>query len=254
MVSTSFLDPVLSPLLGLPHLLAIIIISLGITIITTLAYKYLTDQKKMKALREEMKAYQAKIKKLSKTEPDKALKMQSEMMSKNTELMKQSFKPMLFTFLPLIIIFGWLNGHMAYESLTPGESFSVELEMDKNIEGLVTLSTKPQLQISTETPAEAEIVEGKVRWTLRGDAGEYQLMFDYQDLKATKNILITEKHGMYEQPVEKLDKPFKEVTIGNTKITPMAGVPLIGGWGWLGTYILFSFILSFGLRKLLRVA
>ena len=76
MVFESILNPIFNPLLKLPSVWAIIIISFILTLLTTLAFKYLTDQKKMKKLRKELKEKQAKIKEISKKEPQKALKMQ----------------------------------------------------------------------------------------------------------------------------------------------------------------------------------
>ena len=47
---TSFLDPVLGPVLYWNPLLAIFILSLGITGLITIVYKFTTDQKRMKKL------------------------------------------------------------------------------------------------------------------------------------------------------------------------------------------------------------
>jgi uncharacterized membrane protein (DUF106 family) len=250
-MAASILDPVFSPLLTLPSWLAIIIISAVITTLTTIAYKYLTDQDKMKKLRKEMKAYQKKIKELTKEDPKKAMKVQKEMMEKNMELMKQSFKPTLYTLIPLLIIFGWLNAHMAYDPLLPNEPFMVDVEFAEGTVGEVNLESVPPLQIHKNDNFTKEVEDAHAQWILKGDAGEYNLAIEHESGAAiTKEVIISSKTGDYAAPLVKLkEKPFKTLTISNDKIRPLEGLSLVGNWGWIGIYILFSIALSFELRK-----
>lgn len=257
MVFSNILDPVLSPLLALDSWLAILIISVVITIITTIAYKYLTDQEKIKKLKADMKKDQKKLKVLMKEDPAKAQKLQKTIMGRNSELMKHSFKPTLYTLIPLLIVFGWLNAHMAYEPLMPGEAFTVTLDFAKESAGNVTLSYIPELMIKEGETLTKNIENNKVAWTLKGDAGEYQLTFTHANgVSVQKNVLITNETGRYSPPLTpyKGQQPFKSVTLSNKKIIPLKGFPLVGNWGWIGIYILFSFALSFGLRKAMGVA
>ncbi|MBD3209331.1 DUF106 domain-containing protein [Candidatus Woesearchaeota archaeon] len=256
MVLESVLDPVFSPLLTLPSWLAILIISVVITTLTTIAYKYLTDQTKMKALKKEMKGAQKRMKELSKSDPQKAMKMQKDMMGKNMELMRHSFKPTLYTLIPIIIIFGWLNSHMAYDPLLPNEPFSVTVDMDKGTTGSVEIDTIPELQFAKDETLVKNVTDGSVMWTMRGGAGEYQLTFTHSSgSQVDQEVLVTDEPGMYEQPLVKIrQQPFSTVKISNDKIRPLEGFPLVGNWGWIGIYIIFSLIISFSLRKALKVA
>jgi uncharacterized membrane protein (DUF106 family) len=92
--------------LGAPW--SIIIISFVITLIMSLATKYLTDQTEMKSLKEELQHLQKEIKS-NQDNPSKAQEIQKRLIDTNMKYMKQSFKPMLYTFLPIIIFFGWLK-------------------------------------------------------------------------------------------------------------------------------------------------
>ena len=47
--------------------------------------------------------------KLHKESPQKVMELQKQAMEKNLVLMKHSMKPTLYTFIPLIIIFGWIR-------------------------------------------------------------------------------------------------------------------------------------------------
>lgn len=98
----------ISPVLGL------IIITLVASLIVTLSYKYLTDQKKMKELKDSMKQMQTDVKNY-KEDPSKMMEYNKEIMGKNLEYFKQGWKPMVFTLIPFLIMFGWLR--TAYEGI-----------------------------------------------------------------------------------------------------------------------------------------
>jgi len=104
------LNPIFGPVMNLPDPYGLLIICFLMSALITLIYKYTTDQKKMRALKDELKEIQQKIKDM-KDEPKKAMKLQKEMMSKNMEYMKHSMKPTLYTFIPIIFIFGWLRNY-----------------------------------------------------------------------------------------------------------------------------------------------
>lgn len=98
------------PMLQVPDPWKLMGIALFLTLVTTLIYKYTTDQKMMKALKDELKEMQKEMKNL-KDNPKKAMEVQKKAMEKNFKYMMHSFKPMLITFIPLLFIFGWLRGH-----------------------------------------------------------------------------------------------------------------------------------------------
>ena len=85
-----------------------IVISFIISIFITLIYKFTTNQGEMKELRNDLKILQQKSKE-HKGNNEKILEIQKELASKNLEYMKHSFKPMFYTFLPIILVFYWLR-------------------------------------------------------------------------------------------------------------------------------------------------
>ena len=95
---------------------SVVLISILITLAMTLVTKYFTNQSRMKELKEIQKACQIKLKD-NKGNPEKLAEIQKEMMQCSMELMKHSFKPMLITFLPLILLFWWIKGIYATSSL-----------------------------------------------------------------------------------------------------------------------------------------
>ncbi|MBU2496442.1 MAG: DUF106 domain-containing protein [Nanoarchaeota archaeon] len=86
----------------------VIIASLLIAVFITFIYKITTNQREMKELKDDLKNLQKRSKE-HKGNTEKMLEIQKELASKNLEYMKHSFKPMIYTFLPIIIIFYWLS-------------------------------------------------------------------------------------------------------------------------------------------------
>ena len=89
--------------------IGLVLISFLITLVMTLVTKFLTDQKRMKELKEVQKSCQIQLKD-SKGDFKRQTEIQSEMMKCSMEMMKFSFKPMFITFIPLLILFAWIRG------------------------------------------------------------------------------------------------------------------------------------------------
>lgn len=227
---------------SLSYLWIIIIISLIIALVSTLAYKYTTDQKKLKRVKEDIKKLREKQKKHVDNQK-KFMAIQKEMMTKNTDLMKESFKPMIYTMIPLIIVLSWMAGNLAFEPINPMQTFQVIAELNQ-----------PE-EIRLDLPEQIELISrNEDTWSLRAkEPGNYQLVFIGETFTETKNILITNSKN-YLNPIQNYNSNLKTVTVNHNEVKPF-GEAQIFGWkpGWLGTYIIFSIIFSIALRKLLRV-
>ena len=110
----SFFNSIFGFMINWSPTVGLLVVSFILTLIISLSYKFLTDQKELKKQKEEMTQLQKEIKEL-KDNPTKMMEKQGELMKKNLGMMKHNIKPMLFTFIPLIIIFGWLR--VTYEPL-----------------------------------------------------------------------------------------------------------------------------------------
>lgn len=87
---------------------SILLISIGLSLVVTLVYKFMTDQTLMKELKKELKNNQKRIKE-SRGDPEKMMAIQRETMHTNMKYMSQSMKPMIITIIPFLIIFAWLR-------------------------------------------------------------------------------------------------------------------------------------------------
>ena len=247
MVFESVLNPILSPLLNLPTLWAVILLSFFISLIITIIYKYTTDQNLMKQLKEEMKAFQKQIKELKK-EPERAMQIQKKSMQTNMKYMMQSMKSTLYSFIPIILIFGWMNANFAYDPINPGQEFTTTVFLEENVDGKIELSIPKGIEVNGNT--KKEIKDSKVTWLLSGERGEYLLEYIIDGKKYNKEVLISENR--YTDPIKSVrDGTVKSVEVEHNKKILFN----LFGWklGWLATYIIFAIIFSILVRKAIKV-
>ena len=108
MVLDNFFNLVFGPIVALSSPLNIIIISFILTLIVNLAMKLFTNQKVMKALKEESELVKEEMKKF-KNDPQKILELQKKTMETSMKYLRHSLPATLVTLLPLLFIFGWLR-------------------------------------------------------------------------------------------------------------------------------------------------
>jgi uncharacterized membrane protein (DUF106 family) len=120
------LDGIMNPVVSLdPNpqnpLITVFLISTLIAVITTVANKVLVDQDKMDSLRDEMKVFQEKLREAQKSgdskELAKAQSQQQDFMKKQSTMMKMSFKPLIVTFVPILIVFYWMGQSTAISNV-----------------------------------------------------------------------------------------------------------------------------------------
>src|SRR3989338_7423245 len=104
------IDLLFGQIFKIPEPYALIILSFIITLLITISYKYLTDKQVMKAYKERIKMLQKKMKE-NKDDLSKLSSMQKEAMEANFQYLGHSMKPTLITFIPIILVFGWLRQH-----------------------------------------------------------------------------------------------------------------------------------------------
>lgn len=89
-------------------LLSITSISFVVTLVTTLIYKYTTDQVKLKQVREDIKRHQEDLKK-NQHDPKKVAELRDKLMALSFEPLKLTLKPLLITMVPALVVFAWIR-------------------------------------------------------------------------------------------------------------------------------------------------
>jgi uncharacterized membrane protein (DUF106 family) len=260
----SFLDSLLGWLLLIDSSLAILIISFILSLITSLAIKFLTNQTMMKSIRNEMKDLQSQMK-TAKSNPKKLTKINSRLLEINMSYMSESWKPSLYTLLPMLIIFGWLGSHMGYYPLQPNQEFKVTAYFEDYAGGSIKLV--PDENITVTDSIEKAVVSKEMTWNVFGKEGYHTLNFEYKNKTFKKEVIISNER-VY-APVEQSyktgflffssanDAGLSKVTLPNREIMPFQNVPglnmvpVINTLNWFWTYVIFSIAFSLVLRKVL---
>ena len=93
--------------------LTVLIIAFIVSLITTVANKYLVDQDEMNDIQKEMKEFQNELRDAQKRGDGKRVAelqaKQPELMKRQSKMMSNQFKPMIVTFVPIILIFFWMR-------------------------------------------------------------------------------------------------------------------------------------------------
>lgn len=253
----TFLDPVFNPVfLPLLHFnvfLGIIVFSALITFLVTLGYKYFSNQDEMKRLKERQKEFQAEMKAL-RDKPQEMMKVQKEAMSVNFEYMKHSFKPMLITMLPVLIIFSWMAGHLSFEPIYPGESYTVTAVFKEGVVGKTMISASEGTEVLNGK--EQEIKDGKATWSLRNaKEGEYTLKVTQGTVEQSRKVLVSKELDVADALNVFSHSDIEQINVNYAKLKPLGDKAVLFGWypGWLAWYLVFSIVFSIGLRKVMNV-
>ncbi len=252
-------------LLALPPAVSIIVISVAVSVATTIVYKYTTNQKLLREIKESIKHMQSEIR--TTKEPGRAAQLQKEMMGHSMRQLNSSTKSMLITIIPLFLIFGWMRANLAYDSISPGEEFTTTAYFAKAVEqggsalalGNITLSASEGMEVLA-APSQ-EIMGKSVSWRLKSsEEGNYRLKYGIGNETYALNALVTQNFR-YENPL--LTKPkgimktsmVDRITVDLKSLQPFGSFSLFG-WkpGWLAAYIIFSLAASMLARKWLKVS
>lgn len=112
------LNTIFNPILALdPNpanpALTVLIIAFFVSLITTIANKYLVDQDALNERQKSMQEFNKELRDAQKRGDGKKIAelqaKQADMMKDQTAMMTDQFKPMIVTFVPIILIFFWMR-------------------------------------------------------------------------------------------------------------------------------------------------
>jgi len=197
---------------------------------------------------DEIKELQKEAKEL-KDKPGEMMKANKKMMETNMKYMTHSLKPTLITFIPIILIFGWMSSNFAYEPIKPEQEFTIDAVFAKEATGKIKIYVPNEIEVQGD--AEKDIKDGKASWLLSGEKGDHLLEFGVDGEKQSISVLIDD--AKYSEPLKKIkNSKIKEIKIGFKKLVVLP-IGYKDWFGWLGVYIIFSIVFSMGLRKLMKL-
>ena len=118
------LNTIFNPILALdPNptnpALTVLIIAFIVSLITTIANKYLVDQDALNEKQKAMQEFNKELRDAQKRGDGKKVAelqaKQAEMMKDQTAMMTDQFKPMIVTFVPIILIFFWMRSSAIHD-------------------------------------------------------------------------------------------------------------------------------------------
>jgi uncharacterized membrane protein (DUF106 family) len=246
-VFVSWLNPVLYPLVNIDPLVALLVLSFVVALCNKLAYWKFTDQSLIREYKAQLKKFQEQLKK-AKDDTKKMLEIQSKMMDINMQLMSQQFKPLLITMLPVIIIFGWMSLHLAYDPLQPGEPFVTQIE----------LAQAKQISAYSQTAeliSDRNLIGEKVQFSWNASKGNHTLVYSVSDGTRVHNVshVVLVDSVDYLNPLQFVsDSDVKAIRVHNPSKVVFSVFGLDFTWFW--SYVLFSIIFSLAIHRLMKLA
>lgn len=101
-------DPTFGALIGWSTFLGFMVTVAIISLILSLAQKFLTDQKELKILKAEQKAVQAEMKQY-RDHPEKLLELQKKSFQTMPKMMHLTMRSFVYTGIPIILFFRWFQ-------------------------------------------------------------------------------------------------------------------------------------------------
>ena len=256
----------LDALKSLPPLAAIFLVSLAISFLVTIVYKFTTNQKFMKLLHADMKSLRDEIK--TAKDAAHATDLNKRLMEKTMQQIMHSMKSTFITIIPIFFIFGWMGNNMAFSNLEPGEEFTTTMAFGKAAAEEATIEAET-LQILSNTTQ--QVTGNTAQWKLKASEGEHKITYFYGDETYARTAIATSRWEYADPSLEKKkallgvinigdkqpikqDSQIQKITIDLKPVRPLGDFEIFG-WkpGWLATYFIFTLLLTFPIRKLLKV-
>lgn len=224
--------------------------SIVLSFIVTLIYKYTTNQKEMKRIKDQMKEYQKEMK-LHRNDQKKMMEINQDMMKINTQYMTKSMRSSFFTIVPAMVIFYLLMGVVAFMPVTPGSTFTMTANLNNNYNAS---------SLNLQLPAGFALLNT----TINRQTIDYEIMAP----NTTGNYTMTLKYGndTYPKPVavthqdfrEKATSKYSHGALKQAKINyNQRSIVQLPFWphrlNWLWTYLILAVIFGSLTRRILKV-
>lgn len=241
-----FSNSVFGFLIALDPAISLFIISLITVTLSTISYKYFSDQVKIKAIKDDIERLNKEMKE-HKSNLDKQTELSAKIIKLNFEMMNLILKPSLYTMIPMMLVFIWLSAVFSQNPILPSSSFRVDIlpsaVSDQSIdvyENIVKTSFNKFELINRTQNLDNVILYYKAPSFL----GNYEYSLEGND-----KLITVSNHPIYFDRSTKLKN--YEVRIVTDKLIILN----LFGWklGYLGSYLIFAIFINAIVRKLLNV-
>lgn len=232
-------------LLSLKPSYSILIISVFTVLLSTVAYKYLSNQNLIKQIKSRIKSLNAEIKQY-KSDMQKSLELQNQILKHNMEMMPLTMKPSMWTLVPMLLVFLWVSAVFSQQPIIAGSMFSVSvIDMNK--------ANDVNYYYYTINNSFSRFEYQGINTTEKGfdmvfKAPSQEGKYDYSMNGKNYSLIVSSKPLYFDRKISAKDFTANIVT---EKLIVLN----LFGWklGYIGTYILYSIFVSMIVRKILDV-
>jgi uncharacterized membrane protein (DUF106 family) len=261
-------DALLMPFRAQPPIVGLLVVSLVAAIGMLLVFKATSNQARLDAVKRQIHACLFEIRLFSDDVPA-ILRAQGEILKHNAKYLVLSVVPMLWMFVPLLLVIAQLQFHYGYRGLRPGEDFVVKARLKE----APAAPARPAARL--EAPAGIEVAtppvwipsERELAWRLRAaEWGDYELKLNLDGREYSKTAQVSAQ--VRRRSPERLEPTFLNQLLYPAepplpRESPVASIALsypeesvsFFGWhlNWLVAFFLLSIAFAFALRRRLGV-
>lgn len=231
------LEFLFNPLLVFEPVLAVTVFAIIVLIMINLCYRFLINQQEAKQIKERTKELNRQMKEEQKHgNTQKVSELMKELMVENNKLMGKTMKPMLASFVIIILFFPWLHANYGDQTIT----------MENN---MANLTIAEEMYIAQVDGDKVDIIKNSATVaSFSASASEKDRRFALED---DNYVISYEQEGgfIFTHPDQiKLAKVVAFLPNG-------INLPLFGNeFGWLGWYLMVSIPFVMLIRKILKIS
>ena len=186
-------DVWLWPFQGLSPVWQIVALSLPVTAISLLIFRFTSNQEGIRAEKNKIKAYMLEMR-LFRDDLGVALHAQRHILGHTIKYMRYAIVPMLFMVLPFILILIQVESRFAFRGLEAGEKAIFVVTMDSSVAlDNQEFALKLPDGLTRETPPLRIEETGEIFWRIRAESpGDYSAKVENNRQSVEKRILVNE--------------------------------------------------------------
>lgn len=267
----AFFDLLVLPFRGMPAAVGLTVISLLVAVGMLLAFRRTSDQEGLERVKRRIQAGIYEIR-LYKDDLPTIFASQYAILGHTWTYFKLSMVPMLWIMLPIVIVVIQLQFQYGYESVEPGDSVLVIVEMTEEEAERVTGTRAADVVLEApegvrvETQAAWSPALGEVAWRVGAEApGEHELLVHVDGRTVTKSLRVAgatvrrspvRPAGLLGQIVYPAEPPLPDGSgLASIRVDYADGDVSLLGWEmhWIIAFFILTMIFAFALAKPLGI-
>jgi uncharacterized membrane protein (DUF106 family) len=185
-------DAGLAQLRFLPAYFALTLVAAGLAIVILLAFRYASDQRRLLATKNAIKAHLLELW-LFRDDVPLVLRAQRSILRLNLRYLGLTLKPLLVTLVPLALVLISLDGWFGARPLRPGEAAVVSVHLADSAAMPDNIALGANGGLTVETPALRIPATGELDWRIRAlQTGRHHVWLEIGNRRIEKDVVVSE--------------------------------------------------------------